>query len=43
MRPCRNPDGKGNYLFADIQGKGHYVGVNYYVQYFLVPETLENE
>lgn len=27
----KNPDGKGNYLFADIKGKGHYVGVNYYV------------
>lgn len=27
----RNPKGKGNYLFADIQGKGHFVGVNYYV------------
>ncbi|NLH40655.1 MAG: DUF2961 domain-containing protein [Planctomycetes bacterium] len=26
-----NPDGKGNYVFADIKGKGHYVGVNYYV------------
>ncbi len=27
----KNPDGKDNYLFADIKGKGHYVGVNYYV------------
>jgi hypothetical protein len=27
----KNPDGAGNYLFADIKGKGHYVGINYYV------------
>jgi len=27
----KNPDGKDNYLFADIKGKGHFVGVNYYV------------
>ncbi|MGQ8334930.1 glycoside hydrolase family 172 protein [Sunxiuqinia sp. A32] len=27
----KNLDGKGNYLFADIKGKGHFVGVNYYV------------
>ncbi len=27
----KNPDGKGNYLFADIKGKGQFVGVNYYV------------
>ncbi len=27
----KNKDGAGNYLFADIQGKGHLVGVNYYV------------
>ncbi len=27
----KNPDGKDNYLIADIKGKGHYVGVNYYV------------
>ena len=30
--PGKNTTGAGNYLFADIQGKGHYVGVNYYVQ-----------
>lgn len=27
-----NKDGKENYIFADIQGKGHFVGINYYVQ-----------
>jgi len=27
----KNPDGADNYLIADIKGKGHYVGVNYYV------------
>jgi len=26
-----NLNGKGNYLFADIKGKGQFVGVNYYV------------
>ena len=26
-----NLDGKHNYLFADIKGKGHFVGVNYYI------------
>ncbi len=26
-----NPTGADNYLIADIEGKGHYVGVNYYV------------
>lgn len=26
-----NKYGEGNYLFADIRGKGHLVGVNYYV------------
>ena len=26
-----NKDGKGNYVFADIKGKGHFVGINYYV------------
>ena len=26
-----NTDGKDNYVFADIKGKGHFVGVNYYV------------
>jgi hypothetical protein len=30
--PGKNNSGSGNYLFADIQGKGHYVGVNYYIQ-----------
>ena len=27
----QNPKGERNYLFADIKGKGHFVGVNYYV------------
>ena len=27
----KNPAGKDNYLFLNVQGKGHYVGVNYYV------------
>jgi hypothetical protein len=27
----KNTTGARNYLIADIQGKGHYVGVNYYV------------
>jgi hypothetical protein len=26
-----NKTGKNNYVIADIQGKGHFVGVNYYV------------
>lgn len=26
-----NVDGANNYLFADIKGKGHFVGINYYV------------
>lgn len=26
-----NPTGKDNYLIADIKGKGHFVGVNYFV------------
>lgn len=26
-----NKNGKNNYLIADIKGKGHFVGVNYYV------------
>ena len=26
-----NKDGKNNYVFADIRGKGHFVGINYYV------------
>lgn len=29
--PGLNPTGANNYLFADIKGKGHFVGVNYYV------------
>ena len=28
---AKNLDGARNYLFADIVGKGHFVGVNYYV------------
>ena len=28
---ARNTTGADNYLIADIRGKGHYVGVNYYV------------
>ncbi|OHB73659.1 MAG: hypothetical protein A2Z25_16155 [Planctomycetes bacterium RBG_16_55_9] len=27
----KNPSGDGNYLIADVKGKGHFVGVNYYV------------
>ncbi len=27
----KNTTGDGNYLVADIEGRGHYVGVNYYV------------
>ena len=27
----KNTTGKDNYLILDVQGKGHYVGVNYYV------------
>jgi len=27
----KNTNGKRNYVFADIQGKGQFVGVNYYV------------
>ena len=27
----KNPTGAGNYLVADITGRGHYVGMNYYV------------
>ena len=26
-----NKDGKNNYVFADIKGKGHFIGINYYV------------
>ncbi len=29
--PGKNPQGQDNYLIADIKGKGHFVGVNYYV------------
>lgn len=29
--PGKNPTGDDNYVFADIKGKGHYVGINYYV------------
>ncbi len=29
--PMLNPDDKDNFVFADIEGKGHFVGVNYYV------------
>lgn len=27
----QNPTGEDNYLFLEVEGKGHYVGVNYYV------------
>ena len=30
-RQGQNPKGDRNYLIADIKGKGHFVGVNYYV------------
>ncbi|MBO9592859.1 MAG: DUF2961 domain-containing protein [Niabella sp.] len=30
-KPGNNTSGKDNYLIADIKGKGHFVGVNYYV------------
>ncbi|MDD2797659.1 MAG: DUF2961 domain-containing protein [Bacteroidales bacterium] len=26
-----NKTGKDNYIFADIKGKGHFVGINYYI------------
>lgn len=26
-----NPSGDNNYIFADLEGQGHFVGVNYYV------------
>ncbi|WP_289005123.1 DUF2961 domain-containing protein [uncultured Parabacteroides sp.] len=26
-----NKDGADNYVFADIKGKGHFVGINYYI------------
>ena len=32
-----NPDGRGNYVFADIKGRGQFVGVNYYVN---CPSTM---
>lgn len=33
LRPFdKNPTGEKNYVFADIKGAGHFVGVNYYVQ-----------
>lgn len=28
---AKNPTDKYNYLFADIEGKGHFVGINYFV------------
>ncbi len=34
---AKNRNGKGNYLFADIKGKGQFVGVNYYVN---CPSTM---
>ncbi|MFN8257613.1 MAG: glycoside hydrolase family 172 protein [Bacteroidales bacterium] len=33
----KNKNGKGNYVFADIKGKGQFVGVNYYVN---CPSTM---
>ena len=30
-QPGNNIDGANNYVFADIHGKGHFVGINYYV------------
>jgi hypothetical protein len=30
-KPGNNVDGANNYVFADIKGKGHFVGINYYV------------
>lgn len=29
--PGENKDGARNYVFADIKGKGHFAGINYYV------------
>lgn len=29
--PKENKDGAKNYVFADIKGKGHFIGINYYV------------
>lgn len=31
-KQTENEDGANNYLFADIKGKGHFIGINYYVQ-----------
>ncbi len=31
LREEENTTGKGNYMIADIEGKGHFVGVNYYI------------
>lgn len=31
LREEKNTTGEGNYLIADIEGKGHFVGVNYYI------------
>lgn len=31
METGKNPDGENNYLILETTGKGHYVGVNYYV------------
>jgi hypothetical protein len=28
----KNPSDAGNYHFCDVEGRGHFVGVNYYVQ-----------
>jgi hypothetical protein len=33
----KNTEGKGNYVFADIKGRGHFVGANYYVN---CPSTM---
>jgi hypothetical protein len=30
-RQAENKDGADNYVFANIKGKGHFVGINYYV------------
>jgi len=30
-KPGENKDGKNNYVFIDTKGKGHFVGINYYV------------
>jgi len=31
METGNNPKGARNYLILDVEGKGHYVGINYYV------------